>query len=86
MATAIFAEDVDELLIMKNEWDGCCIGIPPTPYDAVEVTLTEKIKLTAGMMTFGTITGKLEVEPYLVRNWLVGLYLLENGSVESSGF
>jgi hypothetical protein len=86
MATAIFAEDVDELLIMKNEWDGCCIGIPPTPYDAVEVTLNEKIKLTAGMMTFGTITGKLEVEPYLVRNWLVGLYLLENGTVESSGF
>jgi len=86
MATAVFAEDVDELLVMKNEWDGCCIGVPPTPYDAVEVRLSERIKLTAGMMSFGTLNGRLEVEPYLVRNWLVGLYLLEDAKVESSGF
>jgi len=86
MATAVFASDVDELLIMKNEWDGCCIGVPPTPYDAVEVTLVKKIKLTAGMMSFGTIRGRLEVDPYLVRNWLVGLYLLQDATVEESGF
>ena len=31
--------EVNEALVMLNQWDGCCIGVPPTPYDAVEVRL-----------------------------------------------
>jgi len=71
-----------ELLVMLNQWDGCCIGIPPTPYDAIEATLVEA--MPAGQrhaINFGTITGRLSVSPYLVENWLVGLYLMDDAEV-----
>jgi phage tail protein X len=71
-----------ELLVMLNQWDGCCIGIPPTPYDAIEATLVEA--MPAGQrhaINFGTITGRLSVSPYLVENWLVGLYLMDETEV-----
>lgn len=71
-----------ELLVMLNQWDGCCIGIPPTPYDAIEATLVEP--MPAGQrhaINFGSITGRLVVSPYLVENWLVGLYLMDDAEV-----
>ena len=67
---------------MLNQWDGCCIGIPPTPYDAIEATLVEA--MPAGQrhaINFGTITGRLSVSPYLVENWLVGMYLMDETEV-----
>jgi len=73
----------DELLLMLNQWDGCCIGVPPTPYDAVEVTLAEKIKAESGINVFnyGAVTGQIKVDPYVVNNWLVGLYLMESAEL-----
>src|SRR5262249_37925267 len=37
VAFPIMAQEPDEMLAMLNQWDGCCIGVPPTPYDAIEV-------------------------------------------------
>ena len=71
-----------ELLVMLNQWDGCCIGIPPTPYDAIEATIVAP--MAAGQrhsINFGSITGQLLVSPYLVENWLVGLYLMDDAEV-----
>ena len=31
---------------------------------------------------YGAIEGRLKVEPYLVENWLVGLYLLEDAQLK----
>ncbi|MEE2973451.1 MAG: hypothetical protein VX672_10015, partial [Planctomycetota bacterium] len=74
--------DTSELLVMLNQWDGCCIGIPPTPYDAIEVALTEAVPpAERHAITYGTLTGRLLVSPYLVENWLVGLYLMDDASV-----
>ena len=74
--------DTSELLVMLNQWDGCCIGIPPTPYDALEVSLLEAIPPTQRhAINYGTLTGRLVVSPYLVENWLVGLYLMDDASV-----
>lgn len=71
-----------ELLVMLNQWDGCCIGIPPTPYDAIEATLVEPMAANQRhAINFGTITGRLSVSPYLVENWLVGLYLMDDAEV-----
>ncbi|MCA9287277.1 MAG: hypothetical protein KDA05_01755, partial [Phycisphaerales bacterium] len=67
------------------QWDGCCIGVPPTPYDAVEVVLERPISLVREQLNYGTITGVLEVDPYLVNNWLVGLYVLKDADVASAG-
>jgi hypothetical protein len=74
--------ETTEMLVMLNKWDGCCIGVPPTPFDAIEVHLTEAV--TRGpkhSINFGTITGLMKVDPYLIEDWLVGLYILEESSI-----
>ena len=72
-----------ELLLMLNQWDGCCIGVPPTPYDAIEVKLLEPAKRSGAHATFnfGGVKGRLRVDPYLIENWLVGLYVLEDAEM-----
>lgn len=84
IAFPLMAESSDELLFMLNQWDGCCIGVPPSPFDAVEVTLVAPVKMEGGINIFnyGTITGKLKVDPYVVNNWLVGLYLMEDAQLD----
>lgn len=73
----------DELLIMLNMWDGCCIGTMPSPYDAAEVQLAEPV---AGgrqqFFNYGTIEGKFSVDPYLMNDWLIGLYVIEDAKLE----
>lgn len=80
-----FGTQARELLLMKNQWDGCCIGVPPTPYDAVEITLDKAVDLTDTPVNFASISGVLQVDPYLVNGWLLGLYLMENATLESIG-
>lgn len=81
VAFPIMAAAQNEMLSMRNMWDGCCIGVPPTPYDAVEVKLknaaTGKDRFTA----FGTVEGVMKVDPYIKGNWLLGLYLLEDATL-----
>ncbi|HMN95578.1 MAG TPA: hypothetical protein PKC43_05070 [Phycisphaerales bacterium] len=80
-AFPIFSFDPKEMLAMLNQWDGCCIGVPPTPYDAIEVKLATAPRDRRRQLSyFGTTTGKLSVEPYLVENWLVGLYLMDDAA------
>lgn len=71
-----------EALVMLNRWDGCCIGVPPSPYDAIEVKLASPVA-RRGLHTidYGTVFGKLSVEPYLIENWLVGLYLMDDAEL-----
>ncbi|MBM4113134.1 MAG: DUF3299 domain-containing protein [Phycisphaerae bacterium] len=79
LAFPLVGQEVKQLLIMLNQWDGCCIGVPPSPYDSIEVTLSEPIRNTRqhASFTFGSITGRFKVEPFLADNWLAGLYLLD---------
>ena len=83
LAFPLMVSETKELLVMLNQWDGCCIGVPPTPYDAIEVKLVEPAKRGGKHATFnyGGVRGTLKVDPYLVENWLVGLYILENAKM-----
>lgn len=79
--------DQRELLLMLNEWDGCCIGVPPTPYDAAEVKLGSPRRPSAGAAAghtgtsaYGDVVGTLKIDPYIVRGWLLGLYVIEDAS------
>ena len=83
LAFPLMVSETKELLVMLNQWDGCCIGVPPTPYDAVEVKLHEPAKRSGAHATFnfGGIKGRLRVDPYLIENWLVGLYVLEDAAM-----
>jgi hypothetical protein len=83
LAFPLMVSETKELLVMLNQWDGCCIGVPPTPYDAIEVKLTEPAKRGGkhASFNFGGVRGTLKVDPYLVENWLVGLYVMENAQM-----
>ena len=81
VAFPITAASPREALIMLNQWDGCCIGTPPTPYDAVEVKLSEPASAGQKVMTSGTMTGIFRVDPYEDGGWLLGLYLMEDAKL-----
>ena len=79
------APEPTECLVMLNQWDGCCIGVPPTPYDAIEVALSTPATQAQKFAVEGRIVGKLDIDPYLVGNWLIGLYLIGDATVDVSG-
>lgn len=85
IAFPFIAPTADECMVMLNQWDGCCIGVPPTPYDAVEVKLAEAIDLQSGIVNYGTITGVFRTDPYLVNGWLIGLYVMEDAELSNAG-
>ena len=79
-------ERTSELLVMMNRWDGCCLGLPPTPYDAIEAKLEEPIRLTGQhMIRYGTVTGTFFVDPFLIGDMIMGLYRIEDARVEWGG-
>ena len=86
LAFPLLLAETSELLIMLNQWDGCCIGVPPTPYDAIEMKLEKPARRTGGhaMFSFGRATGVLRVEPYLADTWLVGLYVLDRSALNQN--
>jgi len=84
IAFPFVADAASECLLMLNQWDGCCIGVPPTPYDAVEVKLGVPLDLTRQAINYGSIRGTFSVDPYLVNNFLVGLYVMDDGVVEAA--
>lgn len=81
IAFPITAASPREALVMLNQWDGCCIGTPPTPYDAIEVKLTLPASAGQKLMTSGGIMGRFRVDPYEDGGWLLGLFLMEDGKL-----
>jgi len=80
----MFAASFDEALVMLNQWDGCCIGVPPSVYDSIEVKFTDPISQKRGHFApYGSFMGKLDIDPYIVNDWLIGLYLLEDASLRT---
>ncbi|MEM1186028.1 MAG: hypothetical protein AAGI53_13640 [Planctomycetota bacterium] len=74
-----------EILLTLNQWDGCCIGVPPTPYDAIEVSLNQAVEGTAhiGGFYYGQLEGTFKFDPYLAGGWLLGLYLMDDAVLKS---
>ena len=81
IAFPMMVQQPRELLSMLNQWDGCCIGVPPTPYDAVEVRLKDKVTGQKRFMTAGSVEGIFRVKPYLTGKWLVGLWVMDEGEI-----
>lgn len=84
IAFPIMAQSQDEMLMMLNQWDGCCIGVPPTPYDAIEVKLAKLPKSEDRLKVAGSVTGLLKVDPYLVKDWLVSLYIMDDAELSTT--
>jgi hypothetical protein len=83
VAFPLFAQQTKELLCMQNQWDGCCIGVPPSAYDAIEVALRDAMPVgRRHLILFGRLEGVFRVEPYLIDRWLAGLYLLDDATIQ----
>ncbi len=84
IAFPLVTTESDECLVMLNQWDGCCIGVPPSPYDAIEVKLaTPADNSKRHVVRVGTIEGILHIDPYLVERWLVGLYTMDEATLST---
>ena len=79
----VIATTTREVLVMQNPWDGCCIGIPPSPYDAIEVTLNHDVDFGNSAVGYGTVEGVFFLDPYVVDGWVLGLYLIEDATYRS---
>jgi hypothetical protein len=86
IAFPVMADSLEDCLSMMNQWDGCCIGVPPTPYDAVEVHLKKAAEGKDRMTSYGLIRGRMKIDPQLVGGWLVGLYVMDDGSMTGQTF
>ncbi|MCA9297303.1 MAG: hypothetical protein KC983_12320, partial [Phycisphaerales bacterium] len=74
----------DEVLIMRNMWDGCCIGVPPTAFSAALVKLEKPMKRgRMWAMSVGTVQGRMVIDPIVDRGWILSMYVIEEGSLIS---
>ena len=74
-----------EAIFMLNKWDGCCIGLPPTPFDSIEATFTKPFAVQGQhLYRYGTIKGRLEIEPFAAGMFLLGFYRLHDAVMEST--
>lgn len=81
-APAIIAPSTDELVLMLNRWDGCCIGLPPTPYDSALVKTRAPIDFSLQhQINFGTLRGRLVLEPFALGGLVLGLYRIEDAEL-----
>lgn len=72
------------LLLTLDRWDGCCIGVPPTPFDAIDITMREPLLMRGMHLTrFGTFRGRFAVECVDAAGFLLGLYRLEDATFET---
>lgn len=84
IAFPLIVTEASECLVMLNQWDGCCIGVPPSPYDAIEVKLAAPADNSRRhIVRVGTVEGIFRIDPYVVEKWLVGLYLLESATLDT---
>ena len=85
LAPPLWGQETKELLVLLNRWDGCCIGLPPTPFDCIEAQLSAPMKLGAAhTISYGTIRGKFIVEPFKAGTFLIGLYRLEEAQTDDT--
>ena len=74
-----------EAMFMLNKWDGCCIGLPPTPFDSIEATFAKPFAVQGQhLYRYGTIKGRLEIEPFAAGMFLLGFYRLHDAVMEST--
>lgn len=77
--------EAKEAMLMLNKWDGCCVGLPPTPFDSIEASFAAPMQVKgAHVFRYGTFRGRLSVEPYVAGTFLLGIYRLQDVVMESS--
>jgi len=82
LAPSTALTETRELLLTMNRWDGCCIGLPPTPFDSIEAKLMEPVEFQGQhLIRFGIVRGQLRIEPFAIGGYLIGLFRLDNATI-----
>lgn len=82
-STAVRVSAARNLLLTLNRWDGCCIGLPPTPFDAIDMDMRDPVMMQGlHLFRFATFRGRLVVSPFETGGFLLGLYRLEDTTIE----
>ena len=82
LSTPVINEETREVLFTMNRWDGCCTGVPTTPFDSIETSLAKPVTLVGKhAIRFGTVRGELHVEPFVLGGALLGIYRLDRAVV-----
>lgn len=83
-STAVRMALAKNLLLTLNRWDGCCIGVPPTAFDAIDITMRDPLPMRGLHLTrFGTFKGLFRAECLDAAGFLIGLYRLEDTTFET---
>ena len=83
-STAVRVALAKNLLLTLNRWDGCCIGVPPTAFDAIDITMRDPLPMRGLHLTrFGTFKGLFRAECVDAAGFLIGLYRLEDATFET---
>lgn len=83
-STAVRITLAKNLLLTLNRWDGCCIGLPPTPFDAIDMSMRDPVPMQGlHLFRFGTFRGRLAVSAFETGGFLLGLYRLEDCTFET---
>lgn len=83
-STAVRVALAKNLLLTLNRWDGCCIGVPPTAFDAIDITMRDPLPMRGLHLTrFGTFKGLFRAECLDAAGFLIGLYRLEDATFET---
>jgi hypothetical protein len=78
-STPVRVQQTQQVLLTLNRWDGCCVGLPPTPFDAIDVSLRTPLDMKGlHLVRFGSFRGRLRVEVLEAAGYLLGLYRLED--------
>ncbi len=78
-STPLRVDRTKSLMLTLNRWDGCCVGLPPTPFDAIDLVLRDPMEMKGlHMLRFGTFRGRLRVEVFEAAGYLIGLYRIED--------
>lgn len=83
-STAVRVALAKNLLLTLNRWDGCCIGVPPTAFDAIDIAMRDPLPMRGLHLTrFGTFKGLFRAECLDAAGFLIGLYRLEDATFET---
>jgi len=77
IAFPVDAHGPDEMLVMLHAWDGCCVGVRPSPWDAIEVRLENPPTAEQMLMSWGRVTGRFQAHPHPETDSGLTLYTIE---------
>jgi hypothetical protein len=72
------SEEITQFQLAKNPWDGCCMGVPPSYFNAVRVQMAPGKAFSNRFDRVGTLSGKFRAEIKKTENGYVdAIYWLD---------